>query len=124
MAWKPSHHLLKRGKLPITRIVDQHIQSPESAHRQLHGRPSPLTHRALPASPASPARHICAHQRCQLLRPTRSSYDAVACGQRRSGDVPPQPVSASVINQTFVIATSSILLEIDPTPASWRWSTF
>src|SRR6266852_4115421 len=87
-------HLLERRKLPITGIVDQNVEPPEGVHRQLHGglcccliahfQPDGL-----------PPLALLRHQGCQLFRPKRSGYHAVPCGQRRLGDVPPQPVSAS-----------------------------
>src|SRR6267142_814404 len=87
-------HLLEGRKLPITGIVDQHVQPPEGVHRQLHGclcggliahfQPDGLHPLA-----------ILRRQRCPFLRPARPGYHAVTCGQRRLGDVPPQPVAAS-----------------------------
>src|SRR5216683_206307 len=87
-------HLLERRKLPITGIVDQHIQPSESVHRQLHGClcGGLITHFQRNGLHPLAVLH---HQRCQFLRPARSGYHAVTCGQRCLGDVPPQPVSAS-----------------------------
>src|ERR1700731_920913 len=87
-------HLLERCNLPVTSIVDEHVQTPEALHRQLHGclcggliahfQPGGLHPLA-----------VLRHQGRQLFRPTRSGYHAVPCGQRRLDDVPPQPTSAS-----------------------------
>jgi hypothetical protein len=38
---------------------------------------------------------------------TRSGYDVIACGRRRLGDIPPQPVSAARDQQTFAMANIS-----------------
>src|SRR6267378_2463967 len=86
-------HLLEWRELPITGIVDQHIQPSESVHRQLHGClcGGLITH--FQRNGLHPLA-VLRHQRCQFLRPARSGYHAVTCGQRCLGDVPPQPVSA------------------------------
>src|SRR6266481_2677198 len=86
--------LLEGRKLSITGIVDQHVEPPECIHCQLHGSfcCGFVAHFQFHGF------HLLAvlrDQRCQLFRPTRSGYHAVPCGQRRLGDVPPQPVSAS-----------------------------
>src|SRR6202140_4017934 len=87
-------HLLEWRELPITSIVDQHIQPPEGVHRQLHGCLCCGFVAHFQRSGLHPPAKL-RYQRCQFLRPTRSSYDAVAGGQRRLGDVPPQSVPAS-----------------------------
>src|SRR5260370_25329051 len=87
-------HLLEPRNLPVTSIVDHHIQPPEAVHRQLHGGLcGGLIAHFQPDGLHPPA--VLRHQGCQLLLPTRSGYHAVPCVQRRLGDVPPQPASAS-----------------------------
>src|ERR1700682_3602885 len=84
-------HLLEGRKLSITGIVDQHVQPPEGVHRQLHGGlccsliAHFQRHRLHPSD-------VLLDKGYQLFRPTRSGYHAVPGGQRRLGDVPPQPV--------------------------------
>src|ERR1700674_3956982 len=87
-------HLLKRRKLPITSIVDQHVQPSVGVHRQQHGRLCCCFIAYFQPDELHPLA-VLRHQGCQLFRPTRSGYHAVPCGQRRLGDVPPQSVSAS-----------------------------
>src|SRR5882762_5047836 len=87
-------HLLEGRNLPITSIVDQHVQTPEAVHRQLHG----CLCGGLIAYFQRNGLHTLAilrRQRSQLFRPTRSGYHAVTCGQCRLGDVSSQSVSAS-----------------------------
>src|SRR6266446_10668149 len=86
-------HLLERRKLPITGIVNEHIQPSESVHRQLHrglccGLFAHFQRNGLHALA------VLRHQRRQFFRPTRSGYHFVTYRQCRLGDVPPQPVSA------------------------------
>jgi len=86
--------LLEWRTRPITGIVDQHVQLSEGIHRYLHGGFCCDFFAHFQRYGLHPLA-ILRHRRCQFLRPTRSSYDAVACGQRRLGDVSPQTVSAS-----------------------------
>src|SRR6202040_3293112 len=87
-------YLLEWRNQPIARIVDQHIHPPEGVHRYLYGSLC----RGLVAHFERNGLHpltVLRHERRQFLRSTRSGYHAVTCRQRRLGDVPPQPVSAS-----------------------------
>src|ERR1700719_2146198 len=71
-------HLLERRKLPIASIVDEHIQTSESVHRQLHR----LLCGGLIAHSQPDGLHplaVLRRQRCQFFYPTRSSYHAVPC---------------------------------------------
>src|SRR6267143_3093793 len=87
-------HLLEGRKLPIACVIHQNVQPPECVHRQLHGGLCGGLIAHFQPDGLHPLAVLC-HQGCQLFRPTRSSYHAVPCGQRRLGDVPPQPVSTS-----------------------------
>ena len=87
-------HLLERRKLPIACVIHQNVQPPECIHCQPHGRFCSGFVAHFQFHGFHPLA-VLRHQGCQLFRPTRSGYHAVPCGERRLGDVPPQPVSAS-----------------------------
>src|SRR5258707_8503526 len=87
-------HLLEGRKLPIACVIHQNVQPPKGVHRQLHGGLCGDLIAHFQPDGLHPLAVLCPQGR-QLFRPTRSSYHAVPCGQRRLGDVPPQPVSAS-----------------------------
>jgi|ERR1700677_3113336 hypothetical protein len=73
-------HLLERRKLSVTSIVDQHIEPPEGVHRQLHGCLCCGLIAHFQGNGLQPLA-ILRHQRCRFFRSTRSSYNAVACGE-------------------------------------------
>jgi hypothetical protein len=81
-------YLLEGRNLPVTRIVDQHIQSSESVHREPHGRLRCLLITYFQCHGLHPAA-VLLHQRGHFFRATRSGYHAVTCPQCRLGDVPP-----------------------------------